>query len=316
MAEENRWWGALRVTPPEDTGAKGQEVADPAASGTVEGGKAQEVTDPAETEPQNTAGKDSQEIPANGTAEGAGQAQQSPEERKKQAEQRRERERQELEQRIRQEETEKNSQKMKSIFASLGLADDEGNAIETMEAFEAFQAAQRAKRIQKDLRSGNLTPEALREAVLGSPEVKAVLDKAQQTTREAEEARNKANRESYAASMQQELEAIRKIDPSIQSTDDIIRKETGPEYARLLRLGLKPSEAFRLANYDAIRDRDRNAAEQAARNAAAGKSHVQSTPAAGKQPLSAPEEYKRNMRRYIPDMTDKEIDDFYRRNNK
>ena len=302
---ENRWWGALGVQPPEDTGAKGQEVAEPATNTEGTGAKAQEVTDPAESVTEPLEGAASSE---GGQPEGeVSPAEQSPEERRKQAEVRRQRERQEADEKIRKEEAEKFAQQMKAAFASLGLKDDEGNVIETMEAFEAMQAAQRAARIRSDLRAGKLTEEALRAAVLEDPAVKSVLEKAQNAATEAEAAKQKANSAVFAANMQQEMEAIRKIDPSIKSTDDIIRKETGPEYARYVRMGLKPSEAFRLANYDAIRDRDRNAAEQAARNAAAGKSHLQGTQTSGGQALAVPEEYKRNMRRFVPGITEEEI---------
>lgn len=316
--EENRWWGALRLTQPEDTGAKEQEPAAPASDTVDTGVKEQEPAAPAEAVPQNTAGEGAPaQEPAENPAAGAQTpAQQSPEERRKQEELRREKEWRELEQRIREEEAKKTAEKMKDVFAHLGLKDGEGNPVDSMEAFEAMQAEQRARRIKKDLRAGTLTPEALREAVLEAPEVKAVLEKAQQTTEAAEAARQKANSATYAANMQQELDLIRKIDPSVKSTDDIIRRETGPEYARLLRVGLKPSEAFRLANFESIRDRDRSAAEQAARNAAAGKSHVQATPTAGKQPLAVPEDYKRNMRRFIKGISDEEIASYYHKYNK
>lgn len=315
--EENRWWGALGVQPPEDTGAKEQETAEPAAGTEPTGAKEQEPATPAQTVTETVEGAASTEEqqPEEG-AEGAEPKGQSPEERRKQAEQRRQRERQEAEERIRQEEAQKSDQRMKAIFASLGLKDSAGNAIETMDAFEAMQAEQRAARVKNDLRAGKLTEEALRSVVLDDPAVKAVLEKAQNATAEAEAARNKANSATFAANMQQELEKIRMIDPTVKSTDDIIRKETGPEYARFLRMGLKPSEAFRLANFEAIRDRDRNAAEQAARNAAAGKSHVQGTPSSGSQSLAVPEDYKRNMRRFVPGITEEEIARQYRKSQK
>lgn len=320
MAEENRWWGAFGLPQPEETGEKGQEPAAPVGSTEDTGAKEQEVTEPADTVTETSADAAvpaGQEETSNETEpEKGSDKKQSAEERRKQAEQRRERERRETEQRIREEEAQKSDQRMKDVFSSLGLKDGNGNPVETMEQFEAMQAQQRARRVQKDLKAGNLTQEALREAVLEAPEVKQVLQQAQTATIAAQEAQRKANNASYAANMQQELALIQKLDPSIKSTDDIIRMETGPEYARLLRVGLRPSEAYRLANFDKIRSRDRSAAEQAARNATAGKNHVQGTPTPGKQPLAVPEDYKQNMRRFVRGISDEEIEKSYRKYHK
>ena len=205
---------------------------------------------------------------------------------------------------------------MKAVFASMGLRTADGKAVVTQEDFEAYQAEQRSSRVRRDLKNGNLTPEALRQAVLDAPEVKQVLENAQTATRNAQRAQEEAKQVSFQANMQRELAEIRKLNPAIRSTDDILRMETGPEYARLLRSGLSPSEAYKLANFDAIRTRERNAAEQAARNANAGKSHLQGVPNAGKAPLVPPKEYAQQLRRFMPELTDKEIAKYYAKHNK
>lgn len=315
MSEENRWWGALGLTPPEESGAEAREPAEPADVTDI-GAEVQEQTNSAEA---SDTGANVQEPAEPATQEMQKQEtevpdeKQTPEERRKQAELRRERERQQFERQIREEEAQKTNEAVRHVLQAIGLKNEDGTLIETMEDFEAHLAQQRSQRVRRELKQGTLTPEALREAVLEAPEVKEVLQQAQTARNAAQAAQRKANQASFAANMQQEIAKIQKLDPSIRSTDDIIRMDTGTEYARLIRTGLSPSEAFRLANFDAIRDRDRAAAEQAARNAAAGKNHVQGTPTGGRQALRAPEDYKQNMRRFVRGITDEEIERSYRK---
>ena len=331
----NEWWGRLGLSEPE--GGKGQEVTEPAAANSPadEGGREQEVTEPVdagvtETEPE--------QAPNSGDAEGAGTVAQSAQnpseggiqtepkpketlekkpqteaERREQAKLRREREKAELEASIRKEEADKRDAQVKRILSALGVKDSAngGKAVESYEEFERLQARQRTAQMQRDLKAGKLTPETLGTAVLETPEIKEVLQAAKDAKAAAEEAQGKAKLAQFNANMQTELAEIRKLNPNIQTTDDIVRMETGPEFARLVRTGLRPSEAYKLANFEQLQSSARNAAEQAARNAAAGKAHMQPTPAKGQAQVSVPEDYKQNMRRYNKGITDAEIAKYY-----
>lgn len=329
----NEWWGRLGLSEPE--GGKGQEITEPAAANSPadEGGKAQEITEPVDA---GVTEKEPEQVPTGGNAEGAGAVAQSaqnsseggsqteqketnggktqtPEERREQARLRRERERTELEASIRKEEADKRDAQVKRILSALGVKDSAngGKAVESYEDFEKLQARQRTAQMQRDLKAGKLTPETLGTAVLETPEIKEVLQAAKDAKAAAEEAQGKAKLAQFNANMQTELAEIRKLNPNIQSTDDIVRMETGPEFARLVRTGLRPSEAYKLANFEQLQSSARNAAEQAARNAAAGKAHMQPTPAKGQAQVSVPEEYKQNMRRYNKGITDAEIAKYY-----
>lgn len=321
--EDNEWWGKLGVTPPEE-GAREQEPAEPAQSTTAtEGEKEQEVTEPAQVETAQT--ESVKEQPAadqtavqSTEAEGKETKPQTEEERKEQARLRRQREQEAREATIRREETEKWDAKFREVFSALGIKDatNGGKQVETLEEFEQMLSRQRSAQVQRDLKAGKLTPEALRAAVLDTPEVKEMLQAASDAKEAATEAEHRARLAQYNASMQSELAEIRRLNPAIKTTDDIIRMATGAEYARLLRTGLRPSEAYKLANFEQIQNSSRSAAEQAARNAAAGKSHLQPTPTAGQQPLTVPEEYKRNMRRFNEGITDEEIAKYYAESQK
>lgn len=331
----NEWWGRLGLSEPE--GGKGQEVTEPAAANIPadEGGRVQEITDPVEagvtetnTESVSNGGNsdDAGAVAqgANDTSEGGSQTEQKPKEtnekkpqteaeRREQAKLRREREKAELEASIRKEEADKRDAQVKRILSALGVKDSAngGKAVESYEEFEKLQARQRTAQMQRDLKAGKLTPETLGTAVLETPEIKEVLQAAKDAKAAAEEAQGKAKLAQFNANMQTELAEIRKLNPNIQSTDDIVRMETGPEFARLVRTGLRPSEAYKLANFEQLQSSARNAAEQAARNAAAGKAHMQPTPAKGQAQVSVPEDYKQNMRRYNKGITDAEIAKYY-----
>ncbi len=307
----NPWWELSGLTPPEEEGGREQEVADPVEpTAEEEGVREQEVADPVTTEAEDLGtegveGTEAAEDAPKGTEEPKGGK--NPNEAAK----RRERERAERDRLIREEEATKAAERLKKILASLGLRDAEGKPVETVEDFARYESEQKTAKLQRELKAGKLSPESLREALLGSPEVQGVLKQAEEVTAAAKQKEQEAMVSKYKADMDRELAEIRKLNPQIRSTDDIIRMETGPEYARLIRLGMKPTEAYKLANFDAIRRNDKLAAEQAARNAAAGKGHLRSTPTGGNA-LSAPADYVANMRKYVPGISDKEIERFYK----
>ncbi len=320
---ENPWWGWSGLTPPGE-GGTAQEPAEHAESATEgKGGTAQELTETAtnvessaeEGREQTTGGNDGQEARSEETLEPSAvpEAGVPAEKNAGEAAERRERERLERERTIREEEATKHAELLKGILTSLGLRDAAGKAVETAEDFERYSAEQKAAKLSRELRTGKLSPESLREALMQTPEIQGVLKQAQELTDAAKAKEQEAMLSKYRADMERELGEIRKLNPLIKSTDDIIKMETGPEYARLIRLGVRPSEAYKLANFDAIRSGDRKAAEQAARNAAAGTSHVRSSPTG--MGTAVPTEYAENMRKYVPGITAKEIEAMYRKSH-
>lgn len=312
--ENNEWWGKLDL--PEPKGENEQEPAEPANKETSaeEGGNEQGAAGPAgaetkptiENEPEVETDEEEQDD------EGGNTPAQTKEQKREQAKQRRANYRKELEAEIRRETDAKHAGEIKMLLNSLGVKDGEtGKNIETIEEFKKFQSKQRSAQAQRDLKAGKLTTETLGAALLETPEIREILESANAAKAAADEAQSKARLAQFNANMQTELAEIRKLNPSIRSTDDIVRMETGPEFARLVRTGLRPSEAYKLANFEQLQAGAKNAAEQAARNAAAGKAHMQPTPKSGKPAISVPEDYKRNMRRFNDGITDEEIAKYY-----
>lgn len=312
--KNNEWWGKLDL--PEPKGENEQEPAEPANQETSaeEGGNEQGAADPAGAETEPTIENEPEDDPDEEEQddEGGNTPAQTKEQNREQAKQRRTRYRKELEAEIRRETDEKHAGDIKMLLNALGVKDGEtGKPIETIEEFKKFQSKQRSAQAQRDLKAGKLTTQTLGAALLETPEIREILESANAAKAAADEAQSKARLAQFNANMQTELAEIRKLNPSIRSTDDIVRMETGPEFARLVRTGLRPSEAYKLANFEALQAGAKNAAEQAARNAAAGKAHMQPTPKSGKPEVSVPEDYKRNMRRFNDGITDEEIAKYY-----
>lgn len=322
----NPWWERSGLTPPEE-GGREQEAADPAEPAVEEGEKGQEVADPAESETEAS------ELDTEETDEGEGNPRESPEpgdekkgrnaqeaaqrrERKRLAEEQKVREAAQREQAIRTEEATKAAENLKKIFSSLGLRDAAGKPVETAEDYERYEAERKTARLRRELKAGELSPESLEAALLQSPRIQGVLQQAEASTNAAKQREQAAAAAQFKANMERELNEIRKLNPQIRSTDDIIRMETGPEYARFLRLGLKPSEAYKMANFETIRNGDKMAAEQAARNGEASKRHLRGVPSAAGEPFAVPSDYARNMRRFVPGISDKEIEKFYKESKK
>lgn len=317
--ENNEWWGKLDL--PEPKGENEQEPAEPANDGTSaeEGGNEQGAAAPAGAETEPTIENEPEDEPDEEEQddEGGNTPAQTKEQNREQAKQRRTRYRKELEAEIRRETDEKHAGDIKMLLNALGVKDGEtGKPIETIEEFKKFQSKQRSAQAQRDLKAGKLTTQTLGAALMETPEIREILESANAAKAAADEAQSKARLAQFNANMQTELAEIRKLNPGIRSTDDIVRMETGPEFARLVRTGLRPSEAYKLANFDQLQAGAKNAAEQAARNAAAGKAHMQQTPKGGKPEVSVPEDYKQNMRRFNDGITDEEIARYYEKYQK
>lgn len=308
---ENRYWAAFGLKEPKPEGGKEQELTDPAPSAVDKGGNEQEVAEPAEETAEDLS--EQVEDPSTDTPPAEeGKKQQTAEERREAAAKRRE---QELTQ-YREQVIKEYNERLKAAAKGLKLRNGAGNAeIGTLEELEQLAQANADQKLQRDLAAGKLTKEGLEAAILGTPGVKQLMDDAKAQKAQAEAATAAAQQETYKAQMQQQLQEIRKINPGIKSIDDVIRMETGPQFAAYVRKGLEPVEAYRLANHDAIVSSARGAGEQAARNAAAGKSHLQPVQSSKTPQLEISEHTKAQYRRFIPGITDEQIAK-YERNKK
>lgn len=293
-------WGAFGLEKPEE-GANEQEPAAPATPSTDEGEEAQEVAAPAaadvegQEEENQEAGEDPPAEPEQTPAEG--KKPQTAEERRAAAAARREAERQTLENTIRQQEQEKLSEFLKAM----NLRDDKGNAIDSWEKAMTYRQEAAEKKLQSDLKAGRLTKEGLQQILMETPQLKALVD-------EATEAKKSAQLSDFQSRRELELIEIRKLNPAIQSLDDIVQMDTGARFAELVRKhNLSYLDAYKLANADAMTAKARLAGEQAARNAAAGKGHLRPTTGGQKETITVSRATADMYRRFFPGMSMEEI---------
>lgn len=238
--------------------AKGEEV-------TALADGAEENT---QRQPENT--ENVVDSPIDEEEEGAA-APMSREERKKQAKERRQRMINEAVQEALTKEREKtgkaHKEELAAIFAGAGLIDryHDNKPVTNMEEFRTWQEAQKTERLNRELKEGRLTPEALQQAIEDSPTVQGLREKPEDKP---------AEKPDMAQIVRQELEEIKKLDPSIQSINDITELPTGAEFRRLVNRGnISFFEAFKLANFDRIQTLRAAAQRQAAKNAES-KSHM------------------------------------------
>lgn len=237
--------------------------------------KSEEVTDPADgaeedtqRQPENT--ENVVDSPIDEEEEGAA-APMSRDERKKQAKERRQRMINEAVQAALAQEREKtdkdHKEELAAIFAGAGLIDryHDNKPVTNMEEFRAWQEAQKTERLNRELKEGRLTPETLQQAIESSPTVQGLREKPENKP---------AEQPDMAQIVRRELEEIKKLDPSIQSINDITELPTGEDFRALVNRGnISFLEAFKIANFDRIQTLRAAAQRQAAKNAES-KSHM------------------------------------------
>lgn len=280
------------VTP--ETGAEEQEAAAPAEEGAEE----QEVAAPAVDESGDSAQAETQEKPKEPT--------QKTEEDARYAAARRKAE-QERDQAIAQARQEAKAQAQRTIdeaFRNAGLTNPYTNQPITSKAeydayLERFQAEQR-ENIQK--KSG-MSQVQFSQFLNSLPEIRQAREaqaKAEQATRQAREQAAKAN-------LEQQMKEISKMDPTIKGLGDLAKMVNYQQFVDLVKRGNTFTDAYKLANFDALTQRAAQASRQTAMQAAASKEHLTATTQRGQGAVTVPDEVKAEYRAFNPDATDEEI---------
>ena len=209
-------------------------------------------------------------------------------------------------------------QRWKEFFATAGLKSPvDGKPITTREEYEAYQKTMEERRIRQNLQKGQLLPEDIESIVR-----RAIAQQAQETAKEnnQESAPERAAAEGRTVTQEQvdaELEEIRQLDPAMTDLKAILESETGEAFREAVARGASFIEAFKLANFDRLRQmttaETAKRAEQAALNKARSKDHLQTSRSSGKGSVSVPAEVKEMYRYLMPNKTDAEIQEHYNR---
>lgn len=314
-------------------GEEAQELAEPAAEASKPanaGAQAQELAEPAEAEDTQTGaqtehGQDegAPEDPEN-TAEESDQSEKQPqtlEQRRANAERRRQQEQQrrqtEIDQAVQdavKKEREANESALADFFAKAGLKNTiTGEPITNMEQFNAWNKQFGEAKLQRDLKAGKLTPEALAAAIENHPvirQAKQLLD-TQAAAKQAEE------QAAAKAKIEGEIAQIHVLDESISTLEDLMNASYWPQLYAMTQKGYSIKDAHLLLNYDRLEKAKLDAAKQQTLNNARSKNHMTATAAArGGGSVSVPASELAVFRQFMPDATDAEIQAYYNKYKK
>lgn len=168
---------------------------------------------------------------------------------------------------------------------------------------EQFAQEQRAELLR---RSGMSEAEFSR-FVQELPEVR----QASRDREELEKAVREAREAAAKVKVDEQLREISAMDPSVKSLADLPKMPTYPQFYELVRRGNTLTDAFRLANFDALAQRAAAGARQAAMNAQRGKEHLTETRTRGAGAVSVPADVREQYKLFNPDVTEEEIQKHY-----
>lgn len=166
-----------------------------------------------------------------------------------------------------------------------------------------FDAEQKAGMMKKS----GMSEEEFNQFVANLPEVRV----ANQAKEAAESAAKQAREQQAKLKVDEQLKEINALDPSIKELKDLSKMETYPVFYELVKKGNTLTDAFKLANYEALTRNAAAASRQAAINAAQSKQHLSQTAARGAGAVSVPADVKEAYRAFNPNATDAEIQQHY-----
>lgn len=299
-------------------GAEVTEPAEPSGDTTAQGANEQEPAEPAAVEEQieetnaeraedggQSTGGDSPECQADGQK-------QTPEQNAKFAAARRkaEAERDAAIAKARQDAQAEAQRTIDEAFRISGLTNPYTKKPITSKAeYDEYRARLEADRKARLLKKSGMSDEEFQQFVQGLPEVK----QAKEAQAAAETAARQAREQQAKLKVEEQLKEISALDPSIQELKDLAKMETYPKFYELVKRGNTLTDAFKLANYEALTGRAAAASRQAAINSAQGKQHLSPTTQRGAGAVSVPADVKAEYLAFNPDATDAEIQQHYNR---
>lgn len=291
-----------------------QETPGDGAGGEQEQGAAAPAPGGGDTDPESGEPGEQQEDDGEPAAEGAGKKRPMTEEQRKEAAaQRRRAETQAAIDKAVEEavkaEKDRSKAEMDAFFAAAALKNTiTGKPITNMEEFNAWKQAFEAAKLQKDLKAGRLTPEALQKVIEQTPAMQQV----QQMVQRQDEQQRQQAQEAAQVRVDQEIAEIHKLDPSINTVKDLLTMPKAKEFYALVKKGNSFLDAFRLANFETLTAKRADAARQQAMNNARSKDHLTATGSQrGAGAAQVPPDEMAMFRLLNPGATDAEIQAYY-----
>lgn len=296
------------------TGAEEQDVADPAADTAAQGENEQDVADPAEQNTESTPA-DGNATGGNDSSEEEGEAGQNAEQNAKFAAARRkaEAERDAAVEKAKAEAQAEAARVINDAFKNSGLVNPyTKQPITSKEEYDAYRQRYEAERKKAMMRKSGMSDADFDAFVQNLPEVR----EAREAKEQAEQAKREAQQAAAKVKVDEQLKEIGALDPSIRSMEDLAKMPTYAKFYELVKKGNTLTDAFKLANYDALTKGAAAGARQAALNAAQGKQHMGQTQTRGAGAVSVPAEVMEQYRAFNPDATEAEIRAHYAKNHK
>lgn len=299
-------------------GAEGTEPAEPSAETTAQGANEQEPAEPAaveEPEDTTTGGAEGADQGTGGNSpegQDGEQKQQTPEQNAQFAAARRkaEAERDAAIAKAKEDAKAEAQRTIDEAFRNSGLTNPYTKKPITSKAeYDEYRARFEAEKKARILKKSGMSDEEFQQFVQGLPEVK----QAKEAQAAAETAARQAREQQAKLKVEEQLKEITALDPTIQDLKDLAKMETYPKFYELVKRGNTLTDAFKLANYDALTGRAAAASRQAAINSAQGKQHLSTTTQRGAGAVSVPADIKAEYLAFNPDATDAEIQQHYNR---
>lgn len=295
----------LEMPKPEDA----PEVSESANTAEVAGGG----------EDQNANNREAEKDKGTGTENPPAQETMSMDDRARFAEMRRKRETEAAVQKALQEQDAKNRDEWQKFFAASGMKDANGNPITTREQYEAAQQEQKMREVTNNLKRGTLKAEDLQTMIRREMAENATADETLNTnTKGQAEEKLQSNQPEDNVTEEmvlRELEEISRLDPNVRTLEDILKLETGKDFAAEVKRGASFLNAFKIANFDRLQQKQReesaSRAKQAALNSQRGKEHLNPSTSKGSGSVPVPAEELALYRRLNPKATDAEISAHY-----
>lgn len=266
---------------------------------------------PAVTENQNLSGSDDDNSDSSGDSrqtsnQDSDHSPQSPEENaryaaaRRQAEAQRDKARNELAA-----ERERSKRLLDESIASLGIMNPyTGQPITDKAGLDAYNNARASEAKTQFMTNQGLNEQQYQQLINSLPEVQAALRAKAESERAAAEYRNMQAK----SSIESQLGELQKLDPDIKSIDDLAKMENYDAFYGYVKKGNTLADAYRLANFSKLLERNTAAEKQRNLNAAAGKQHM--APVASTTPSgldAVPAETMSYYRMLMPDASDEEI---------
>lgn len=201
-------------------------------------------------------------------------------------------------------------------IAALGIVDPyTGETVDSMEGFQRYTeslAEERRNSLMEKMTDNGLTEEEINSLVSVHPDVM----KAREESMRLEQLEQQKIREQNDALFKEELEKIMEMDPTIRSASDLFEHENRDAMEAMIRRNYSISDAYFLANKDALIGRQLAGAKQETRNSLAGRGHMEPTASRGSGGVEISAEDMKAFREIMPNASDAEIRKFYERDLK